>query len=463
MFKKIEIWILYLTIIIGFIFAIGFGVLVRQETEGITKKGNIDISFLTKPAANIARLPERLLTEIFSPNPFRINDPWYSERDFYNQDGFKGTPNAEQYYLLLARHNGDTQEGVVELVNLKNFITLHTWNPDINAFNDLVKKVDEFKYLDRDKNDFRHLLFHPQLTQDGGLLFQHYTPLRKIDACSNLIFQNTHDIFHHSIETDSDGNIWVPSYMYPQTLPIEKVGRSITEDGGFWDDAIVKLSSDGKVLFEKSVAQIFIDNGLEYLVFGIGSNHEVDPIHLNDIQPVNFNTKYWKKGDVFLSLRRQSMVLLYRPATNKIIWKGTGLFFRPHDVNIVDDHRISVFNNNSKHFVGGEKVDGHNQVIIYDFETTGYALYLEDSLVNNDVRTKAEGRSQILSNGDLFIEESNYGRTLYFNADGSLRWTHVNRAENGNVYRYSWSRILYTEEDIRKVNNFLDNRGACND
>ena len=108
-------------------------------------------------------------------------------------------------------------------------------------------------------------------------------------------------------------------------------------------------------------------------------------------------------------------------------------------------------------------VDGHNEVIIYDFKTNEYSSYLKDSLIENDVRTITEGRSQILTNGDLFIEETNYGRTLYFNADGSLRWTHVNRAENGNVYVVGWSRILYTEEDIQTVNNFLTNKGTCNE
>ena len=70
---------------------------------------------------------------------------------------------------------------------------------------------------------------------------------------------------------------------------------------------------------------------------------------------------------------------------------------------------------------------------------------------------------EILKNGDLLIEESNYGRTLYFNADGSLKWTHLNRAENGNVHAVGWSRILYTEEDLQTVNNFLINKGTCNE
>ncbi len=460
MFKKIEIWILYLVILFSILFAIGFGVLVRQEIEGITKAGSIDISFLSKPAAYIARLPEQVLVAILKPNPLRVNDPWDEDRDFYNQSGFNGTPNSTNSYLLLSRYDGDLQEGLVELIDLTNFKILHTWNPDIDAFNDLVKQVDEFKYLERDSNNFRSKQHHPKLLRDGGLLFHDSlgSPLRKIDACSKLIFQNTHDIFHHSIETDIESNIWVPSDIYPQSLPIEKVGSE------FEDNAIVKLSNDGEILFEKSVSQIFIDNGLEHLLFSVGDDvFDVDPIHLNDIQPVNFNGEYWKKGDIFLSLRHQSMVLLYRPSTNKIIWKGSRPFFHQHDVDILDDHRISIFDNNSKNFVDGDVVDGHNEVIIYNFKTDKYSSYLKDSLADNDVRTITQGRSEILQNGDLFIEDTNYARTLYFNADGSLRWTHVNRADNQNIYIVAWSRILYTQDDIQIVNNFLENKGSCNE
>ena len=73
------------------------------------------------------------------------------------------------------------------------------------------------------------------------------------------------------------------------------------------------------------------------------------------------------------------------------------------------------------------------------------------------------GRGKILLNGDLFVEETSQGRALYFNADGSLRWTFVNRANNGNIYRLGWSRILYSEEDIQNVNNFLNKKGTCNE
>tara|TARA_B100000212_G_C27359201_1_gene527386 strand:+ start:265 stop:1728 length:1464 start_codon:yes stop_codon:yes gene_type:complete len=459
MFKKIEIWILYLVLLFGIPTTIFFGVLVRQETEGITKKGKVDISFLTKPAASIARIPEKLLLKLVMQNDNRLDGILRENRYFYTQNGFNGTPNLNESYLLLSRYDGEFNEGIVELVDLLNFEVIHTWNPDIDAFNKAVKN-DEFKNLVRDDNNSRKVLYHPKLTKDGGLLFGWNSPLRKIDACSNLIFQKS-DSFHHSIETDIDGNIWIPSRISPISLSIEKVVNfSVAES--YMDDSIVKLSPDGEILFEKSLSQIFIDNGLEYLLFARG-NYDKDPFHLNDIQPVDFDGEFWQKGDVFLSLRHQSMILLYRPSTNKIIWKGTGPFFNQHDVNILSDYKISIFNNNSKDFGGGKVVDGHNQVIIYDFKTKEYSYYLNDSLIKNDVRTIAQGRSQILPNGDLFVEETNYGRTLYFNSDGSLRWNHVNRSDNGGIYTIGWSRILYDYDDVRLVKNFLKSNLQCND
>ena len=373
--------------------------------------------------------------------------------------GFNGTPNSSESYLLLSRYDGDLKEGIVDLIDLTNFKVLHTWNPDIDKFNKSVEKVDEFKFLNRDRNNSRYLLKHPIIVEDGGLVYQHSSPLIKIDACSNLIFQNTHDEFHHSIEKDIEGNLWVPSRMYPQFLGVEKFGRD-----KYADDTIVKLSPDGDILFEKSISQIFIDNGLEYLLFALGNKRlNLDPIHLNDIQPVDFDGEFWKKGDVFLSMRNQSMVALYRPSTNKIIWKGNGPFFHQHDVDILNDHTISVFNNNSKDFSDGRVVDGNNEVIIYNFKNNEYSFYFNDSLIKNDVRTTTQGTSQILPNGDLFVEETNFGRSLYFDSDGSLRWTHLNRAQNGKVYYVSWSRMLYSARDIKMVNNFLNSKGKCND
>lgn len=459
MFKKVEVWIIYLILIFSIPFSIGFGALVRYEMMEGESLRKYNMGWLPKFSLFLAEIPSNLKEII----PKSTNNVFViSEDRFQSLKGFSGTPNDQETYLLFSRYNGDLKEPTVELIDLTNFEVMHTWNPDIDKFNKQVNKINEFKYLERDRSDNRSRLRHPLLLSDGGLVFQNQVPLRKIDACSNLIFQNEEDIFHHSIETDHEGNIWVASSKYPQTLPITKVGRKTSNEGGFIDDAIVKLNKDGEILFEKSVSQIFIDNDLEYLLFSVGDKRFIkDPIHLNDIQPVNFDSKYWKKGDLFLSLRHQSMILLFRPSTNKIVWKSTGQFYHQHDIDILDNHRISILNNNSKDFNKGNQVDGHNEVLIYDFKEKQYTKYLANSLIKNDVRTITEGISEILPNGDLFFEETNYGRTLYFNANGSLRWSNVNRADNGYIYASAWSRILYKAEDIKNVKNFLRKKINC--
>ena len=58
MFKKIEIWILYLTIVLAVVFTIFFGVLVRQELVGTVKLGPISkfAVFLAEIPMNIKNL-----------------------------------------------------------------------------------------------------------------------------------------------------------------------------------------------------------------------------------------------------------------------------------------------------------------------------------------------------------------------------------------------------------------------
>ena len=464
MFKKIEIWILYLTILVSVLAGLAFGVLVRQETLGRTQAGIIDIGFISKPAAFIASLPEQILISLLRPDPLRADSLLSDDKDFYSQDGFVGTTNASASYLLLSRYDGTLREGLVELVDLTTFKTLHTWNPDIDFLNGLVEKVDEFTFLDRDANDSRHLLYHPIISKKGELIFHgQTTPLRSIDACSNLVFQNIEDIFHHSIEKDLDGNIWTSSHLYPQHLPSELVGRDSPRQGGYRDDAVVQLSPDGNILYEKSISEIFIDNGLETRLQMVGGDHmfQTDPIHVNDIQPVIYDGEYWKKGDLFMSLGHQSMVILFRPSTGKILWKYETDIYHQHDVNILDEKRITIFNNNRKYLPRGNAVIGANEVLIYNFETQEVSSYMQESLARENVKTLSQGRSDILPNGDLFVEETDHARTLYFNADGTSRWTHVNQADNGNVYRVGWSRILFSEEDVQDIEGFLENRRVC--
>ena len=68
-----------------------------------------------------------------------------------------------------------------------------------------------------------------------------------------------------------------------------------------------------------------------FIIFSNTDKFKKDPIHLNDVQTVEYDSKFGRRG-CLLSLRNLSLVLLYRPNTNEIIWRSKdNYFFNQHD------------------------------------------------------------------------------------------------------------------------------------
>ena len=175
MFKKIEIWILYLVLVLVFISYIIFGSMVlREHGRGFYIP---IISPISKAAYFLANIP-RNINGMFSSD---VNKT--IEERFEGLSGFVGDTNEKEKYLLLSRYDGDIKESVVELIDLQNFDLLHSWNPDINSIIEKVDKIEggEWEFLMRDKNNSRFLIYHPLFIEGGSLLFQDNSPLMKIN------------------------------------------------------------------------------------------------------------------------------------------------------------------------------------------------------------------------------------------------------------------------------------------
>lgn len=283
---------------------------------------------------------------------------------------------------------------------------------------------------------------HPLMLNDGALVFQNGLggPLFKVDACSKLVWSNN-QFFHHSIEKDSDGNIWVPTVVDPSTY-------NKNDFVGHRDDAIAKLAPNGKLLFKKSVSRILEENGYRGLVFGVGY-YEANAIHLNEIQPALYSTKYWETGDLLLSIRHRSTVLLYRPSTNKVIWLRTGPWLNQHDADFVGQSKISVFGNNVIRLQRQDKLfDSHNNVYLYDLADGSISSPYSDVLKKLDVRTLTEGRQKILTNGDVIIEETDYARILRLSVAREV-WQFTAKVDTSTTAMISWSRYL-TKEQVKE-------------
>lgn len=443
MFKKIEAWILYLFIILGILFAFFFGFLVRQELVGTTKFGA-----LSKAALFISNIPSEIRQRSLGIN---------LEIDYGDDKGFLGESLNRESYLLLSRYDGISRRNIVELVDLRTFNVVYSWRPNYQEILDSVNLLkDVYPDFEATNNPSRFRIFNPLLTKDGGIIFHHNSPLIKVNACSELVWLNEKYKFHHSNEFDEIGNIWAPSRIFPFDVDKNLVGESIDD---FKDDGIAKFSPEGELIFSKSVAQLLIENNYKGLVFSYSNNFTGDPLHLNDIEPAKKDSLYWKKGDLFLSLRNISAIVHYRPNSNKVIDIIRGPFSMQHDVNILDNESITIFDNNvlitKKR--GTPFVDGSNRVFVYNLRTKIFTSVIEDSILKNKIKTAAEGRSTILKNNDVFIEESNRGRLFYFNKEGKLLWKYVSVHEDNQLYRLGWSRIIDDNESFDVINKLLKN------
>jgi len=144
-------------------------------------------------------------------------------------------------------------------------------------------------------------------------------------------------------------------------------------------------------------------------------------------------------------------LFLYRPSTNKIIWYQTGPWMNQHSVDFVDDHRISVLNNNvvsgPNIFKEGMFVNSRdtNQVMVYDFDTGQILQPFAALLAQARPRSSTGGRARILPDGGLFLEENNFGRLLRFTKD-RLLWAFVNDYDDKRIGVVAWSRYLTAEE-----------------
>jgi len=426
LFKKVEVWILLLVIIFFIFFTILFGSLVlRSET-----------------ARKVASIPENL-KKIFSDELDIGRENRFGKKSgliFHN----KKFQYGKNHHLLLTRYDGDKKKSLVELINLNTGKIIHTWEPNINFINSKSKISKKIIKLNRDHNQKRYQIIHPYLSVNGDLYFHSlYSPLVKIDICSKYI-SSVDEITRHSIESDGSG-IWTAIVTFKS-----KNNPGLDENIGikkslFYDDGIMKVDFNNNILFKKSLIEIFADNDLSHLIFS-GKEATYDPFHLNDIQPVLINGEFFKKGDLFLSFRHLSMIVLYRPTTNKILWYKKFPWEFQHDVDVIDSNSISIFNNN-RLIHNFDKTIKNNNLIIYDFSKDSIEYYQKEIFDRFDIKTRSRGAATIFKNKSLLIEESDYGRLLMFDKDGNLIWEYINKSKkNKRLYKVSWSRIISLDE-----------------
>ncbi|ALO14606.1 hypothetical protein L21SP5_00939 [Salinivirga cyanobacteriivorans] len=349
---------------------------------------------------------------------------------------FKPVNKLKSDLLVLTTYTNAKKSREVALMNLKNDSILKKWT---------IKK--QFKPHTR----IKHTMLHP----DGSLIYQLFSKpfngLYKIDSAGNQIWRQKNLTFHHSINLDKDGNIWACTRKHPWKYS----GKY--QLGNFFvyynDHSITKIDGKtGEVLFNKSITELLKENDLAN--YALKSSKPEDPFHLNDVQPALKTNPYYQKDDVFISLRNIHMILHYRPSTNKIINTLTGPFVNQHDIDILNDSTLVMFNNNTFVDVKRESKKQHiekglvnlgkftSNIVSYNFKTGSFSVIGDSVFKKNKIYTYTEGLVEFINPNTYFVEEQNSG-LLWVIKDDDVIYKNVFKSQHKGYHHLpNWTRII---------------------
>lgn len=396
----------------------------------------------TRDDENLGIIPLGL--KKFSRIPVRLGEviEGIKEETYAKTDQAFKLKNDLSYDLYALNGNFLGPYWAINLTNLKNDSLIHQWRLNQEDF------IKTERFFDRTGPRMPIILPDQSLV----LTMDESNNIYRIDKASNILWHTTDHQYHHSINLGADGNVWACTR---KRIHLKK------QNINYWQNSIVKLDvRTGQTLLKHEMNDVFFKNGLGYLVHG--SSNAVnrighDPLHLNDIEPVLNDGPYWKRGDLFLSFRNKSLIVLYRPSTQKILRTIQGPFFNQHDVDILNDSTISVFNNNvsslrkipnltslsDSDFALDDDLSLNtvSGVITYSFGDSTFASVYPWAFNSEQIYTETEGLHHFTQNGDLFIESQNNGRIYLINAQGTVLRDYMNTPTNGRLELSHWIRI----------------------
>ncbi|WP_170763196.1 arylsulfotransferase family protein [Ruegeria lacuscaerulensis] len=431
-FLKLPVWSALLILVFIGIGVIFFGSIVKDETASRENSSlQPSWSWVGVAAYELSSIPDtaKILMDsggaLHASNYKRFGDKigWVTYDDSEDISG----------YLLFSRIDPVKEYTTVELIDLSDKSVVHTWEPDPEVLlKDVERTSNIVRYTQWHRGRFRAM--HPLLLEDGSLVMHgQFSPLLKLDHCGERLWIQAGANFHHSLNVDADGNFWAPTIIEPS---------EIFRDPQVRDDGLGHVSADGELISNTSMAEIFERKGQAHLVVQAHSFSN-DPLHMNDIQPALEDGPYWKKGDLFISMRKKSLIALYRPSTDEIVWQKAGPWLVQHDIDIVNDHVISIFDNAVKNRGKGGFIEESSDIAFYDFRTDEVTFPFRETSREARILAITNGLNELTESGHQIIEEDTSGRLLIYNSAGKLVEEFYNKAtSDGPAWRMSWSRYI---------------------
>ena len=357
--------------------------------------------------------------------------PWFYQYSNKPPDKIVNNISQTQPGLSLVTEIGAERSILAKIIDL-NGDTVHQW--DIDWF-EMWSNPEHLPEPIVPQSQPGTNIHGAMVMDNGDLVFNFESKgLVRIDRNSEVVWRLPY-ITHHSIHQHDDGNLWVSGSKY-QTQKVPRLPNLIPP---FYEETILEVSPQGKILREWYVADILRQNGYTGLLYMGSLNNEntriqgddrllgkTDILHLNDVEPFSNKMQpgFFQPGDVMVSLRNINTVFVFNVETEKIKYISTGEFVRQHDPDFIDGDTISVFDNNN-----ASEPERKSKITIVSAKDNSHRVFFEGSK-DNHFYTRVMGKHQWQPNGNLLITESMSGRGFEIDPQGKVVWEYVNYVDN---------------------------------
>ena len=332
----------------------------------------------------------------------------------------------------------------VKLIDMDGTI-LHAWPLDF------YKIWPNPSHLTKEKLPKSSFNYHSQgilALPDGSIIVNFgYLGTAKLDKCGKTLW-TVDRMTRHFVSPTADGNYWIGANREIDDIDEELLFFDINRSwlkGTLqrYENTMLLVSSDGKVLNEVSILQAFFDAGFEGHIFDAFQIATDDLTHNNDVgevtQALADKIEGVNEGDLLLSIRNMNMLVILDKESYAIKWTYSGSWTRQHDADITPEGNIIVFDNSRKSY-GFNRVKGSTLTELDPASLKTRIVHPQNG--QPSFYTEILGTHQALPNSNILISEGLAGRVFEINKQGDIVWEFVSSYDDTHasaveaVYRY---------------------------
>lgn len=238
---------------------------------------------------------------------------------------------------------------------------LHRWPLPLDALFDGVRGL---------AGDVKLGNFYPVgigLLRDGSLIatfharnvYPYAVGIARIDSAGKVLWKRI-DGAHHWFQIGPDERIYAPIQIRRKVEHIAGNAVTIRCPHVIYDEGVRVYRPDGTVERTVMMTEMLIRNGYPGLIYSV--RDDCDPIHLNSVELVTpliaDRIPGAAAGDLLVSLREPSAIVLFDPATAKIKRLIAGRTAAQHSARFLPDGTVLAFDNQ-----GGSRSLGGSRIV----------------------------------------------------------------------------------------------------